>query len=152
DSKVDAPALVAAGMQAEERNDVPLAESFYRKALAIEKGQPIALNNLSSLLIARGGDTNEAVKLAKRAVEIDPKQATYRDSLAMAQSKAGQVIAASQVMRIAVGLEPDNAMWRVRLAQYQLDSGDLAEAGRTIDSLAKMDLRPLSQDMQDQLK
>jgi predicted Zn-dependent protease len=135
DPKVDAVALMAAGAQAERRNDVKSAETYYRRALAMNNGLWVANNNLAMLLIRSNAAKNEAVAFAAAAVQAQPRAATVRDTLAEAQASAGNPKAAAEAEQLAIRLDPDNIKWRVRLARYLLDDGHPIEARKIVQSL-----------------
>lgn len=65
------------------KGDRPKAEDLYRKALAADPKDAVALNNLAWLLYADGRDLDEAESLAQRAVAAAPPQrlTDYRDTL-----------------------------------------------------------------------
>jgi tetratricopeptide (TPR) repeat protein len=56
------------------------AEAAYREAIRLLPGNAEAHNNLAWLLHTRGRDLDEAVKLAERAVELDPGREAFRDT------------------------------------------------------------------------
>jgi hypothetical protein len=58
-----------------------------------------------------------------------------RDTLAFAQSKAGDLRAAAETAAIAVRLEPDTAKWRIRLAHYLLEGGNALEAAKAVRAI-----------------
>jgi predicted Zn-dependent protease len=154
DPKATAVAILAAAAQAERAGDVAAAEAFYRRALALDDKLVPAHNNLAMLIARRGGPPQEAVSHAAAAVKLEPRQATLHDTLAFAQSKAGDLNAAATCMSTAVNLEPDNAKWRVRLAQYLLEGGHLPEAAEAVGAIdaRRLDLRDQPPALRQQLE
>lgn len=96
------------------------AVNWYRKAA--DQDDPPALNNLAYLLATSDDRTlynpSEAVLLAQKAVDLDPKNAIYLDTLATVYFKAGQRDKAVQTERQALDLNPDNASYKESLAKY----------------------------------
>jgi tetratricopeptide (TPR) repeat protein len=66
----------------------PEADKFYRAALAQQPDAPVVLNNFAWFLATKPNATNterlEALFLAKRAVELQPRTHRYRGTLAVA--------------------------------------------------------------------
>jgi tetratricopeptide (TPR) repeat protein len=79
-----ADSLVAQQKQAD-------AIAVYEKILADVPGEPVASNNLASLLLSRDEQLERAVSLAWRAVEAHPASAFTRDTLGWAYFKTGRV-------------------------------------------------------------
>jgi tetratricopeptide (TPR) repeat protein len=146
-------ALLWAAAHAERLGDLTSAESLYRRALAASPNLWIAQNNLAVLLARRGEHLDDARSLATSVVEKHPHVATLRDSLALVQSKSGDLPGAIQTITIAIKLEPDNPAWRVRLAGYQLAAGNRADATKTLAEVddRRLDLRKLAPDVKSQL-
>lgn len=70
------------------------AEADYRRLLAMDARNVPALNNLAMLLLGRG-EADEAVDLARRAVEAAPRLATAHDTLGRALSRQGDAAGAA---------------------------------------------------------
>lgn len=76
-------ALAALGRSAE-------AEDAYRQALSLDPDNVAGLNNLACALVDRGGDPDEAMTLAHRAVEVDRlERPNSLDTLAWVLMRAG---------------------------------------------------------------
>jgi predicted Zn-dependent protease len=146
DPAVTATAVVAAGSRAEVHGDLTTAEKLYRRALKMEPGLWVAQNNLAITIVHRGGDPKEASEYVSAAVKLQPKQATLRDTLAQAQSEAGDAKAAADSELLAIQLDPDDPRWRVRRAKYLFDSGDVTSAKKVVHDLEtqRLDMDRLS--------
>ena len=147
---VTAEVLAAAGVEAEQRNDLKAAESLYRQALQKNPDLWVIKNNLAMVILHGGGDLKEATRLGSEAVQSRPNIATLYDTMAQIYAQDRKYKSAVDSMRTAIRLEPDSAQWRVRLAQYLLADGASLDAGKAIASLDsdRLDVRSLPQDMQ----
>jgi tetratricopeptide (TPR) repeat protein len=67
------------------------AESTFKQLIAREPENSAALNYLGYMLAERGERLDESVSLVKRALEIDPNNGSYLDSLGWAYYKADKL-------------------------------------------------------------
>ena len=122
---------------ATSRGELGRAESLYREALQADEHNVIVLNNLADVLVRRGGPCQEAVALARQAVEATPGQPSLLDTLAMAELCAGNHEAAEQAVRRALESAPGNPVFLTTLAEVLHARGRTAEAGRTLAAAAE---------------
>jgi Tfp pilus assembly protein PilF len=102
-----APAHVGLGNLAARRGDLAAAERYYRAALARDARQADALNNLAWVYLQRGGRADEAVALARRALEAQPARAAYyADTLGIALTRAGRPAEGLPVLKRALAAAP----------------------------------------------
>jgi len=66
------------------------AEEMFRKVLAIDPQNTMTLNYLGYMLADRGAKLDEALTLIKKAVDLDPTNGAYLDSLGWAYFKLGK--------------------------------------------------------------
>jgi Tfp pilus assembly protein PilF len=66
------------------------------------------MNNLAYLLLTNGGDVNEARSLARRAVELEPRNASFHDTLARIHLKSGDREAALKSFEQALASDPSS--------------------------------------------
>lgn len=78
------------------------AESTLRDILKESPNNPIALNNLGYFLLERNERFDEALGLIKQAVDIDPTNPSYLDSLGWAYFKLGKYAEAELYLREAL--------------------------------------------------
>ena len=78
------------------------AENTLRDILKESPNNPIALNNLGYFLLERNERFEEAVRLIKQAVDIDPTNPSYLDSLGWAHFKLGKMAEAELYIREAL--------------------------------------------------
>jgi tetratricopeptide (TPR) repeat protein len=77
------------------------AEAMFRKALAGDGRNPMVLNYLGYMLADRGIRLDEALNYIKKAVELEPQNAAYLDSLGWAYFKLGDYELAEDNLRRA---------------------------------------------------
>jgi cellulose synthase operon protein C len=109
------------------------AEAAYRRALARDDANPIALNNLAYLLGRDRQHLAEALELAERAYERAPRNAAIADTLGWLLHKAGDDARALPLLEQAARGAPDNAE-----VQYHLGAV-LAAKGRTAEARAALE-------------
>jgi tetratricopeptide (TPR) repeat protein len=85
------------------RGERDKANESYRKVLELTPDFIPALNNLAWNLAESGGDINEALKFAERAVELSPKSATLNDTLGWIYVKKGAFLKAVAHLETAAG-------------------------------------------------
>jgi tetratricopeptide (TPR) repeat protein len=134
----DAPveALVSLGMACEGTADWAGAQAAYRRAIAREPGNPIALNNLASVLVKSGGDLAEAQQLVNKAISLYPNTPTFLDTRAMVQAARKDYSGAIASLREAQKLDPQNFKWRVNILADMIDAGQIQSAKTEMQQIA----------------
>jgi tetratricopeptide (TPR) repeat protein len=89
--------------------DFKSAEEILRNLLKQTPKNPIALNNLGYFLLERDQKLDEAVSLIKQAVEIDPTNPSYLDSLGWAYFKLGKLGEAELYLKEAINNDGTSA-------------------------------------------
>jgi len=82
--------------------DHAAAEVTLREILKSSPGNPIALNNLGYFLLERNERYEEARKLIQQALDVDPTNPSYLDSLGWAYFKLGKFADAEKYLKDAV--------------------------------------------------
>lgn len=77
------------------------AEEAFKKVLASDPANAVALNYLGYMMADRGTHLDEALNYIKRAVELDPQNGAYLDSLGWAYFKLGNYDLAEENLRKA---------------------------------------------------
>jgi TolB-like protein/Tfp pilus assembly protein PilF len=100
---------------------------------AYEKGLLITPNNIDLLRgyawfnsVARNHEL--AIKLAERAVSLDPTNAAAHAELGQRLTFAGNWDAAYAAHTVAASLDPDNGIYHLRVANNEIARGNLAQA------------------------
>ncbi len=108
----------------------------YQNALKLNDHLPVAQNNLAMLLLRQSNpDLTEAVSLASAAVKAVPNVAAYWDTLALVQSRAGDVKSAIKSIHSAINLQPGNPQWNIDLARILVRAGDLKQAAGVLHKI-----------------
>jgi len=141
-------------MMDDAAGDLTAAEAGYRRVLEKDPKQPIALNNLAMVIFKSGGDMTEADTLASSAVEVLPRDARFRDTLASIQAKRGDLAGAIASAKLAVQLEPGKLRWLLPLVDLLVQDGQLDDASSIIKNIEKAipDPSVLPESMADRLQ
>jgi tetratricopeptide (TPR) repeat protein len=94
--------LFMRGEWAERQKHYEPAEQFFRQALEQDPSSALTLNYLGYMMADRGTRLPEALKLIRKAVDLDPLNGAYLDSLGWVYFKMGDYESAEQYLRQAV--------------------------------------------------
>lgn len=106
------------------------SERTLRELLRRDPENATALNNLGYFLTGRGERLEEAVRLIERAVNIEPTNGNFLDSLGWANYKLGRLEQARVQLEKAKLYARNNALIYEHLGDVLRDLGRLAEARR----------------------
>ncbi|MBO1076628.1 tetratricopeptide repeat protein [Roseomonas marmotae] len=120
-------ALMGLGMAQQEGGDKAGATASYRKALAADPDNLLAMNNLAWLLADGGGDLDEALALASRAVERAPGTPAFLDTLGWVHWRRGEALKGETHLARAAGMQA-NAEVLTRLGIVRAGLGRSSEA------------------------
>ncbi|MBM3847652.1 MAG: tetratricopeptide repeat protein, partial [Verrucomicrobia bacterium] len=117
------------GASHERNKDLDAAERYFRKSLAIAPGFAEALNYLGYMWAEAGIRLKEALPLIEKAVELEPKNAAFLDSLAWVHFKLGDPKEAMVWMKKCIehSAEPDPTLFD-HLGDIHAALGNLKEA------------------------
>lgn len=82
-------ALSMSGLIYETRKDYEHSDRLYQRALAVDSTESQILNNYAYSLSERGVDLDKALNMAKIAVEKEPKNSSYLDTIGWIYYKLG---------------------------------------------------------------
>jgi tetratricopeptide (TPR) repeat protein len=113
--------------EAEQAGDLATAEVLYRRCIALDRNDPIALFNLANVLCAqeRGGAAKLYLQLA---ASIDPGLAEAWYNLALLLDADGDKAAAREGFERAIEADPDYADPLYNLAHLEFEAGAFARA------------------------
>ena len=94
--------LFLKGGLAERQKHYEPAEQYFRQALQLDANNAMVLNYLGYMLADKGTRLPEALKMIRKAVELEPMNGAYLDSLGWAYFKLGQYELAEENLRQAV--------------------------------------------------
>jgi len=119
--------LALADLYSDAGRDVD-AERTLRQTLAIAPSSPDVLNYLGYLLADRGRSLDEAVRLVSRALEVDPGNPSYLDSLGWAHFRRGDLREAEKYLAPAAEQLPRNGVIQDHLGDVFAGLGRWNEA------------------------
>jgi len=118
------------GSMLERQKKFEPAEAEFRKVLAIDPNYAGALNYLGYMLADRNTRLDEAYDLIKKAVDLDPDNGAYLDSLGWVYYRQGKYTEAEELLERAIAQMPDPTVHD--------HLGDVyAKLGRTRDAITQ---------------
>ncbi len=114
--------LTLATMQ-QTNGDFDAAENTLRAMIKESPRNSIALNNLGYFLAERGEKLDEALKLIQTALELDPNNSSFLDSLGWAYFKLGKLDDAEKSLKTAVRLDDSSATVQEHLGDVYQKQG-----------------------------
>jgi tetratricopeptide (TPR) repeat protein len=119
-----------------------VAEAEYRAVLDAQPNQVTVLNNMAYLLVLRGGDTAEALRLVDRAIAVYGPAAELLDTRAMIHLAAGRTPDAVRDLTEARAQQPRAAPICYHLAEAYSRAGRHGEAQRAFREAQSLGLSP----------
>jgi len=116
------------GAMFERQKNVPAAETEFRKVLAVMPDNPATLNYLGYMLTDRNLRLPEALAMIQKAVDRDPNNGAYLDSLGWAYFRLGRIPEAEENMRRAVEYTPHDPTMRDHYAEVLFKASKVREA------------------------
>lgn len=101
---------------------------LYKKLLEVYPKDPLLLNNYSYSLLTYHRHLEEGLQLAETAVELAPKNPTYRDTLGFAYLLLGQLDAAEENLKFAYEKNPENGEICQHLGEVYFRKGSFQKA------------------------
>lgn len=98
------------------------AEAQFKRAIELDPGNVLALNNLSGIYYSMGR-VDEAVEIIERSIRVDSTQGLPHYNLGMVYEKRGDMERAVEKYRKALSLMPYSAKVRKRLETLTSDGG-----------------------------
>ena len=114
--------LTLATMQ-QTNGDSGAAENTLREILKESPRNSIALNNLGYFLAERGDKLDEALKLIQQALEIDPNNSSFLDSLGWTYYKLGKLPEAEKNLKAALQIDDTSATVQEHLGDVYQKQG-----------------------------
>lgn len=105
----DLNAIVNLGIVYDELQMHSSLDSLFEAALVIYPDNALLLNNYSYSLAERGIRLEEALKMARRAVDLEPENAAYLDTIGWIFYQLGNYKEAHRYIRQAVSATPNSA-------------------------------------------
>ncbi len=115
----------AYGALYERQKKYEQAEQAFRQVLQLNPSNSMALNYLGYMLADRNVHLEEALTLIKHAVELDPQNGAYLDSLGWAYFRLGNYEQAEENLRRAADKTPTDATVQDHMAELYSKTGKL---------------------------
>jgi len=115
----------AYGALYERQKKYEQAEQAFRQVLQLNPSNSMALNYLGYMLADRNVHLEEALTLIKHAVELDPQNGAYLDSLGWAYFRLGNYDQAEENLRRAADKTPADATVQDHIAELYSKTGKL---------------------------
>lgn len=103
------------------------AESLFKKSIELDEKNAIALNNLAWLYCEHKTKLDDGVKYATKAVELDPRNDNYLDTLAEVYFLLEQYDDAIDVMKKAISINPNYTYLQQQLKKIERAKGEKAK-------------------------
>jgi Flp pilus assembly protein TadD len=116
----------------------PEAVANYRESIRLDPGNASVLNNLAFALSENNGDLGEALQMARRAIDKNPGNLEFNDTLGWVYLKKKDIPSALQVFRNIRQKEPGNATFRIHLAMAYKESGDRGAARQELTAAGQL--------------
>ena len=130
----DATFALYQGNQALSRNELPESLRQFDRALTLQPGNAIALNNRAWIKGQLGKEG--ALADAERANTLVPNQPAFMDTWAMLLSAANQHDKAVELQKKVLQLQPQLPAYKLNLAKIYLKAGRKDDARPLLDELA----------------
>jgi Flp pilus assembly protein TadD len=102
----------------------PEALALYREVLKIQQDDAATWNNAAYLIAETGGNLDEAMKFAQKAMQLDSRQPHYADTLGWVYLKRRLNDSAIQVFRGLTEKYPNDATFHYHFGLALLQHGD----------------------------
>ncbi len=112
----------------EKKEDFDRAESLLKEILKKDPKDAMALNYIGYMLADRGVRLNEAVAYVQQALEMEPQNGAYLDSLGWAYYKLNDLEKAEKYLLLAVEYEKRDPVIHDHLGDLYFKTGNLEKA------------------------
>jgi tetratricopeptide (TPR) repeat protein len=133
------PALFAIGIIEHNKDNLKKAEKYYRKVIDIAPGHVNAINNLAFILSQRKEGADEALKLAKIAIEKAPQNADVLDTLGWVYYKKGNYLSALSELEESLKIKPGSALTCFHYGMALYRSQKFEKARKYFEKALKID-------------
>jgi tetratricopeptide (TPR) repeat protein len=124
----DPVVLTTLGSVLEGVGQASRAQQLYRDSLLVDPENPVALNNLAFNIAQNGGNLDDALKYAERALQKLPDHPMVSDTIGYIYVKKNMPDAAIQVFQNLVRKDPSSPVLRYHFAEALLQKGEREKA------------------------
>lgn len=120
------------------RDDFEQADAIYRKVLALDPNNHVALNNYGYLLAERGVRLDEAERMIRKALRLRPDEPAYLDSLGWVYYQRGEYRRALPYIERSARMRPNDAEVRYHLGMVYWRLGDRLAAQQELEAALRL--------------
>jgi len=132
------PALLQLGRIGEMRKDTEKAIKFYKKTLAVEPDNTVALNNYAWILAEKGTDLDKALNYAQTAKSKEPKSLPITDTLGWIYLKKNMYALAITNFEQCVRKLPSHPIYNFHLGLAYYKQGKVFKAKAHLKKAIKL--------------
>ena len=132
-------ALGMMGMIYDGKDMFNKSDSIYSVAVSIDSTDILILNNFAYSLSERGVELEKAYKMVKKAVDEDPENSSYLDTIGWVLYKLGNYVEAEDYIKKAIQLDENNATLLDHLGDIKYRQGNKEEARNKWESALELD-------------
>lgn len=118
----------------------------YNDVLGIDPENALALNNLAYLYAEREENLDEAMQYAKQAVDTEPENPVFLDTLGWLYYKTGNYQKAREIIEIALSMEPNEPEIYEHLAEIYRALGEPVKAEEYLNKADQLRQKDASQE------
>lgn len=133
----DPGVFVERGMFYENGRKLYTAMDEYRKALALDAANPIALNNLAYCIISTKGDPKEARDLAEKALRALPNDANVMHTLGVALLRVGELDESQKHLEKALERTPGEPTIMLDFGLNLIEQGKVQEGRNQVEAAVR---------------
>ena len=122
------------GLLYNTQQNVEEAERWYQRAAqSSPSGAAVASNNLAWLYAERGGNVDQATRLAQAAKGQDPARPAYNDTLGSRFYRRNMTTQAVNTLQLAIDAAPDNPTYQFHMGMALAQAGDDSRARKALE-------------------
>lgn len=133
----DVAPIVRLAMTYEVNGKRDSTEPLYKRILALDPNNFIALNNLAYMMVTQNGDTDLALTYIQKAKQYAPNNPDIDDTLGLIYLKKNQHDNAIRIFRELLAKNPGHVTWRIHMAESLFNKGDKLQAKKELEEAAK---------------
>ena len=123
----------------DSQKNFKMSDSLYTHALNLDSTNALLLNNYAYSLSERGIKLDEALKMSKIAVEAEPKNASYLDTIGWIYYMMGNLNKAKNYIEESLKHDPESATVVDHLGDVLFKLGDKTKAMENWKKAAKLE-------------
>ena len=144
--------MIRLAMTYERNGKRTSTEPLYKKILALDPTNFVALNNLAYMMVSNNGDIDLALTYAQKAKQYAPNNPDIDDTMGLIYIKKNQPDNAIRIFKDLLNKKPGNVTWRIHMADALFNKGDKLQARKELEEAARNGPSSDEQSLIDKLK